>query len=89
MRISPIYTPQNIINNPPNITNHPLFEHFQMRSQEFKANEHDFFHKVLKNEKKKENALTWFFAGSLAITLMCLYLAYRKLKTGLGKLKSK
>ena len=38
MRISPIYTPQNIISNPPHTTNHPMMEVVGNYMQEFKAN---------------------------------------------------
>jgi len=88
MRITPIFNPQNIINNPPQITNHPLFEHMQIYSQEFKANEKDLFHQTLKKEKKRDTFMGLFFAASLAIVTFALYRAYKNLKNGIKKIST-
>ena len=37
MRISPVYTPQNLVINPPHITNHPMLEVISTHMQEFEA----------------------------------------------------
>ena len=87
MRISPVYTPQNIVNNPPQITNHPVMEYLNSHVQEFKSNEKDLFHKTLKTEKKKDNLMTFIFVAMLGITIFSLYKAYKTLKNGLKKLK--
>jgi len=85
MRISPVYTPQNIINNPPHITNHPMLEHTNIRTPEFKANEKELFHQVLKKEKRRDNIMTAIFIGMLGIAIFSVYKAYSKFKDAIAR----
>ena len=86
MRITPIYNPQNIINNPPHITNQPILEHLYCHNQEFKANERMILQQKLKQEKTKDNILSVILIGMLAASGYALYKAYQKLKNGLKNL---
>ena len=54
MRISPVYTPQNLVINPPHITNHPMLEVINTHMQEFEANkigDKYIFNKTMQEEK--------------------------------------
>lgn len=90
MRISPVYTPQNLVINPPHITNHPMLEVINTHMQEFEANkigDKYIFNKTMQEEKLQNGFMTALYASALGICGYCIYKAYKTLKDNWHKIK--
>ena len=90
MEILPLqikYEHNNLVNNPPFITNHPVHEKLLFYKNEFNNNERDLFKSEYAKDKKDNSFISVCLAGAILASTAAGVFVYKRIINGIKKVK--